>query len=339
MGASIASQLEYVNIALLRYELPVVFGVGIIGNVVNMIIFSRRNLRINVCSVYFIFLSLAHLVLLIFSCLPRCIAATSGYDLSQYSLTFCKLRAYATDLSIVLARQFLCFISIDRWLITSPNLHFRHWSSYKTTYRLIAGSCLFWSLFNLHAPINYVISHFSCSPPLGTAYEFFYSIYNIITSILPMLIMAIFSVLAVKNIRSRVTARVYPIVNSNPQSNRPALPQQSPVTGVQILRGFRRETQLIRLSILQVCVFLVMNTLRAIFPLYSFILNSRGPLSTTDRSLARFLSGFGATLVFTYTAVSATLYFFGVKYLSITNRLFFLDNLCLIYTSLDDFSR
>lgn len=287
MGSFI-QQLELFSLQLFRYEMPIIFAIGVVGNVVNIMTFARSALRKNVCSSYFICLSVAHLILLIFSCLPRIIAAATGYDYARYSLTFCRFRAFATDSSLGFARHFLCLIAIDRWLITSSNFNIRNHSSMRLIKYVIIISFLFWTLINSHTLIKYELTALGCSPSLGTPYELFYSIYNIVTSLLPLFIMSLFTVLAVRNIRRPTAA-----------SNRST---RNPLT-LRIIRRIKRDKQLIRLSIFQVLAFILLNTLRAVFPLYSFLLNARGPLTSNERSLALFISGMGANLLFTYTAV------------------------------------
>ncbi|CAF2660405.1 unnamed protein product [Rotaria sp. Silwood2] len=304
--SSLAKQLELFQLQLFRYELPFILGIGIIGNFINIIIFGRRTLRKNMCSWYFICLAVAHLFLLTFSCLPRIISALTGFDLLGRSLTFCKFRAYAIGASLALARHFLCLIAIDRWLITSSSLETRNQSSPRITRRVIVGSFIFWSLFNIHVPIKYDIGRLGCSPPLGTSYELVYSIYNITASMIPMFIMSLFTILAVRNLRLRMRNRIQPQPITTGSGATP-MTKSSNVT-TQQLRQSRRDGQLIRLSILQVVAFLILNTMRGIFPLYSFLMNSRGNLTADDRSQLLFFSGFGNNLLFTYAANTFLLY-------------------------------
>ncbi|CAF4507184.1 unnamed protein product [Rotaria sp. Silwood1] len=304
--SSLAKQLELFQLQLFRYELPFIFGFGIIGNFINIIIFRRRTLRKNMCSWYFICLAVAHLFLLTFSCLPRIISALTGFDLSGRSFVFCKFRAYATDVSLALARHFLCLIAIDRWLITSSRLETRNRSSPHITRRVIIGSFIFWSLFNIHVPIKYSIGRLGCSPPLGTTYELFYSMYNITASMVPMFIMSLFTVLTVGNLRLRMRNRIQPQPITTGSGATP-MTKSTNVT-IQQPQQSRRDGQLIRLSILQVVAFLILNTIRGIFPLYSFLMNSRGNLTADDRSLLLFFSGLGNNLLFTYAANTFFLY-------------------------------
>lgn len=299
--SSIASQLERIQLRLFQYEVPFIFALGIVGNFASIITFARRTLRKNVCSWYFISLSLAHLVLLLCVCLPRIISATTGYDFARYSIVFCKIRAYATDSSLTLARHFLCLISIDRWLVTSSHINIRNQSSTRVARQMIIGSFFLWITFNTHTIIKYEITALGCSPPLGGSYELFYSMCNIVISIVPMFIMSFFTVLAVRNLRARMNHRIQPVPQSSSSRTNPGT--TSTQTTNQLIHHKRRDGQLIRLSIIQVAAFLILNTIRAIFPLYSFLVNSGGPLSPDQRSLSIFISGIGNNLVYTYTAV------------------------------------
>lgn len=305
--SSIPAQLALAQLQLFRYEIPIIFAIGIIGNLINIGTFARKELRKNMCSWYFICLSVAHISVLCFACLPRIISASTGYDLSSQSLAFCKFRGYITDVSLTLGRHFLCLIAIDRWLVTSAHLWIRNHSSPKITQRVIIISVLFWIICNIHSMIKFDIGRLGCSPPLGTTYELFYSMYNVAASVVPMFIMSIFTVLATRNLRLRVGIRIqpHPLTNSS-RTNPPGISNTN--TSNQ-LRQSRRERQLIRLSILQVTVFLILNAIRAFFPLYSFLLNSRGNLTPDEVNVAVFINGIGNNLLFTYTAVCLVLFF------------------------------
>jgi len=80
MTTSLASQFNYFQFQLVRYELPFIMVIGTLGNIANVVVFMRRNLRSNACSWYLAIISLMHIVLLYASCLPRIMAAWSGYD-------------------------------------------------------------------------------------------------------------------------------------------------------------------------------------------------------------------------------------------------------------------
>ena len=296
MATSLASRLLDIGAQLVRYELPFIFVFGITTNLINVMIFSRRILRKNVCSWYFISLSLLHFLLLIIICTQSIIATWTGYNMAAYVLGFCKIRQYLFDLITSLSRHFLYLISIDRWMVTSSNAWLRQKSSPRIARWLIVTGIIFWAVFNLHSPIQFRIVSNSCTASSTSTYFFFYSIYTIIISILPMIIMSVFSVLTLQNLRAR---RVIPTFSTN------TVPT---VLSVAVInpnehRRSQRDIHLIRLSTVQVVAFLLFNSGWCVYPLYLFITSSRGNRTLEERLLSAFLVNLGFNLLYTYAAV------------------------------------
>ena len=114
-----------------------------LGNIFNIIIFLRRNLRSSACSQYFITMSIAQIILFNAAAINRTIALLIGYDLSTTVNALCKMRIYFYLISLGILRQCLCLISIDRWIVTTKNARIRKLSSTHVIRWLIIGSTLF----------------------------------------------------------------------------------------------------------------------------------------------------------------------------------------------------
>ena len=299
MSTNILSRLVQINAELNRYELPFVLFIGLITNVINLMIFSRRQLRENVCSLYFLCLSLIHLLFLLIMCSQTALTPWTGYNISSNLVIFCKIRQYLFDLLTSLTRHVICLISVDRWMITSSNVWIRQQSSLRLGRYLVVMSVIFWSLFNIHSLIEFNIISNICTTSVSSKYFFFYSIYSIIITISPMILMIGFSMLTLRNLHpNRVVAilSVNSIVN-NPRTN---------VNGV--IRRFgpgrsQRDIHFIRLSVIQVVSFLVFNSIWTAFPLHLFIMSSRANRTLDERFLSAILFGFGLNLLYTYAAV------------------------------------
>lgn len=305
MGASMSSQLLSINHQLSRYELPFILLIGILTNTMNLLIFSRRAMRQNICSWYFLCLSLIHLLILVTMCSQTALPPWTGYNIAGSIVAFCKIRQYLFDLLTSLSRHFICLISIDRWMITSTNVWLRRQSSPRIARWIIVISVMFWSLFNIHALVEFNIVSNICTASTASMYFFFYSIYSIIITISPMMIMILFSILTLENLHRN---RVVPIasVNSiifNPMGNMISHVHSNPQ---QRRRRSQRDIHLIRLSVIQVVAFLIFNSIWTMFPLHLFITSSRGIRTLEERLLSGILSGFGLNLIYTY----ATVYFF-----------------------------
>jgi hypothetical protein len=183
---SLGSQLTTLQNQIVSYYLPCVYGFGMIGNTINIIVFSDKKFRNNIGSWYFICVSLSQLLLLNCACLARIVAVLSGYDVSRYVLGLCKFRAYLYIVSLILSRHFLCLISFDRWLVTASDIRLRQISSPRLARWLIGGSIAFWSIFSIHALIGYLAQTTGCAPVYGSLYDMFYSMYSIFTAISPI---------------------------------------------------------------------------------------------------------------------------------------------------------
>jgi hypothetical protein len=300
---SLPFRLNQFQSELAHYELPFIFVLGNLGNLANVIVFSRGTLHAHVCSWYFICLSLVHTLLLNASCLLQIVIASTGYDITYNGIVLCKLVSYLFDLSFVLSRHFFCLIAIDRWMITSPNVWLRGLSSTRITRWVIIISVIFWSIFTVHSAIGFETTVSGCIPPSGSTYLLFYSIYSIIVSFLPMLIVIIFGVLTLRNVRSFVRRQIHPAnMNLDPRLNPSSLATSS-VANTQRQRS-KSDFQLIRLSLFQTIIYLLLNSLWSVFPLYVFRVYAQSTYPSIDQAnMIQFLHGFGLNLLYTYMAV------------------------------------
>lgn len=150
MSTTFASQLSELSTKLALYYLIPIYVIGILGNLFNVIIFLRRNLRINACSQYFIGMSIAQIILLNTLAISKIVSSLIGYDIAQTVSSLCKIRVYLYVCSLGIARQFLCLISIDRWVVSTRNARIRQWSSLRVVRWLIFGNTLFWIFYSIH---------------------------------------------------------------------------------------------------------------------------------------------------------------------------------------------
>ena len=299
MAASLPFRLLEFNTRFMQYGTPFILVIGTVTNLINMMIFSRRIVRKNVCSWYFILLSFFHLLFLVFMCLHSIISAWTGYNMAAYVLSFCRIRQYVFDVITCLSRHFLCLISIDRWMVTSSHAWLRRKSSPRIAFWLIITGILFWSIINSHSLIEFNIVLNYCTPASRSTYFFFYSMYAIVISVLPMSIMIVFSALTLRNLRGR---RVVAAFSTN---SMPANPTATVTVAAHVTTHHpaRREMNFVRLSVIQVITFIVFNSGWSIYPLYSFITSPRGNRTSEERLLTGFLVGLGFNLLYIHAAV------------------------------------
>ena len=293
-ASTLPALLTEVTTKLTYFYLITIYFIGLFGNLINIIIFLRTQLRSNVCSQYFIALSLSQIIL--FNSLPltRIITTLVNYDLGQTIASLCKIRSYLFIFSLALTRQFLCLISIDRWIVTTRNTHIRSWSSIRIVRWLIICSTVFWLLFSIHILVGYQISPIrGCTQLVNSNYAFFFGIQFALSSIIPFFIMLIFSILTLYNVRNR-RRRVF--------DNTVSIPTETTVTIRSTVNHRRYEMQLIKLSLLQVLFYLFLSMLGTGFPLYS-VLTSSYVKSPSQLAIDLFLNNLSLLLIYTYSAV------------------------------------
>ena len=300
MDLSLLNQISQVQVQIIRYEEPFILVLGNLGNLVNIVTFSRRDLRKNVCARYFICLCLAHLVLLDSHCLTR-IITSRGINVFQTLPSLCKLRAYAVEWSILLSRYFLCLISIDRWMVTASSAWLRALSSARACRWLMIGGVTFLTFFSLHAPIGYQPTSIECTAPVGSPYALFVSIEGIIISAVPLLIMTVFSILTVINVRSRTKRQIQPSLTNTSMSVQTRTTTASSEQSSR--QRFKQNIQLVRLSLLQVMLYFLLNSIWSLLPLYIFLTTSRGIVTINEQLTILFLGRLGLNLLYTYMMV------------------------------------
>jgi hypothetical protein len=292
---TLSSQLSDLQTKLVLYYLTPIYVIGMLGNIFNVIIFLRRGLRLNACSQYFVGMSIAQIIIFNSIAITRIITYSTGYDLGRTVAVLCKIRMYLYVLGLGLMRQFLCLISIDRWIISAQDVRIRRLSSPRVVRWLIIGSTLFWILFSIHALIGYEVSPASgCTMALNSDYASFYAIQITVSSIGSFIIMVMFSIFTLRNVRGRrhiqvaaqIGAAITVVITTLPRS----------------INHRRREMQLIKLSLLQVIFYVLLCMTATTYPLYSLLISSQ--TKSSDRSaIDGFIGSVSLLLLYTYTAV------------------------------------
>ena len=140
-----------------------------------------------------------------------------GYNIdpSRTSLVFCKIKLYLSYVTAILPPSLVVLACIDRFMSSSLNVNNRLWSTPRFAYRLIAVVSIFWILFSIHAffgsKIYYAFGYSFCSIEEGS-YSLFVILYSIIINyLLPPILMVIFGLLTIINVRQtqkRVLGRI-----------------------------------------------------------------------------------------------------------------------------------
>ncbi|UJR07280.1 hypothetical protein I4U23_011568 [Adineta vaga] len=243
----------------------------VITNILNVIVLCRRVLRSSSCAYYFLAAIPSVLLYLIASPINAILQYSLDFSISSTPIT-CKLvtfLAYATSLWYGLM---LVCASIDRYLCSSTSVRLRHLSRIYVARRIII---VVWIVALIYMSPFLVIYYYDprypdnrrCTQYYSTTLTTIYLITRVtLHYILIPILLSIFGALTIYNIRGQKN-RVIPINQT----------------------GFRRrrESQLARMLIIQVAVYLLFFTPSAIaYILITFISSMNTPFYITIRNLA-----------------------------------------------------
>ncbi|UJR11341.1 hypothetical protein I4U23_015522 [Adineta vaga] len=202
------TNLPSIQREMIRYATSIYLVFGLIGNIFNCMMFTRRSYRRAPSSIYLLFLSIFSIIYLIWTISPL-LYTLNNRDPQSQSVVYCKLRQYGSHTSGLLSRFAVVFACVDRFFITSTKARIRSFSSIKTAWIIICMMSLVCILIPLHMPILINLQDGVCGM-FGT-YKLFYAIYQIIVfSIAPPILMSIFSILAIRRLhRQRDVTHIY----------------------------------------------------------------------------------------------------------------------------------
>jgi hypothetical protein len=216
---SVDDTLIFVRIYIFsRYIYLIVFGLGLIGNTLNLIVFSSKTFRSNSCSIYFIAYSLNNYLVLSIGLLIR--SLTNGFllPLENHILIWCKIRRYLTHVNYLLSSFLLTMASINRYArvrqaqLTKNNHYYVLLCEHRTTWIIIALLIVFCLLINLHIPFLFEIDQGECYARPGLYRYLFDIFFFILYGLCPIIIMIIVNVATIAKIR-HIRRLVHPTVS------------------------------------------------------------------------------------------------------------------------------
>ncbi|CAF1280224.1 unnamed protein product [Adineta steineri] len=249
---------------LYQFGCPILMLIGTISCILNLIIFTQKNLRKNPCSLYFIGYNLANFLYIYSSLLSLTLGVGYNIDPSAYNLIICRLRLYTVILFNCLSPFYMILASIDRILITSPNALTRKRSNRRLAYICILVGTCFWMVFHSHALIatniiqlapNYFLCYFSPG-----VYFVFVSYYSIMKEIVALLLLTIFGLWSIKNIRSMRRVRAAPDISLS-----------GTAVGDNAYSTSSKDRQLVLMLLMDITIYGLFSFMYAIFLMYQQI--------------------------------------------------------------------
>jgi hypothetical protein len=293
--------LNNISIELNRYFGIFIFLFGCIGNILNILVLSKRTLRFNPCALLFLASSICNLIGILSGLSPRILAGWN-MDPTNTRQWLCKLRVMIAFPSRSGAYWFIMLAAIDRWLSSSAHVNLRRMSTIKNAERGIIIIILFSIILYIQAPICYDIrsSNFllqcygqtiNCRISMDMTYGF-------ITIGLPIVVMIAFSFKTILNIRrTRNRIQAMPMVVMNP-SNRNIQPRR---------HRWRAEQHLLLMLITQIILFTLLAFPVAIQRIY-FTLTLNNVKSDLQNAIENFIYNFVILLSFLANGIPFYIY-------------------------------
>jgi hypothetical protein len=187
---------------------------GLIGNFCNIMVFGCFKLfRHNQCAFYLIVESISNFALLIVVLPLRINLFIFGYDPTQSSLIWCKLRQGLVTIFSLLSCSSVCYAAIDQYLSTNLHAQIRQLSTLKLSHHLIYTTIVILILYSVPFMIFYEIQPGIGCTITNVAFSRFSSFVHfcVFDAILPITIPTCFALLAYTNVR-RIVRRQMPVM-------------------------------------------------------------------------------------------------------------------------------
>ena len=222
MSEDIILLLPRISLQLNRIVPIIQIVLGTFGNIMNILIFTRRSLRTNPCSLYFLASSINNLFVLYVALLTRLLSSGWKIDPSNSSTALCKLRIFFVYTSLCLIQWFVVLASLDRYLSSCQSARRRQLSSLTVARKAILLIIGVSGLAHFHVfvwwSVDYIGSKTYCNIFLYEYEIAFQIFFLVVTCALPPILMAVFGTLTIFNVR-KLRSQVAP-QNNNGRNER-----------------------------------------------------------------------------------------------------------------------
>lgn len=274
------------TLALIQQNLTISLGfllvVGFFGNILNCMVFLRKRLRSNPCSVFFAAASIANVTVMTYFIIPT-LHSIYNTPPENDNIVYCKIRLYIRNALLVTSRCYLSSACIACYAQSSRNVRIRDLFTQKVVVRVVIMIPIVWFIIPLHIPLTTTILNGKCAMWAGAA-ALYHSIYIcFVAAILPTTCMGVFSFMAYRNLK-KMTHNVHPTSTtgtshddrSNAHSEKARLQQ--------------RDRQLSKMLFLQVTVYMTFTIWYPINTLYNAaVLIIGGPKSADRVAIENFI--------------------------------------------------
>jgi hypothetical protein len=209
-NTDVVKTLDHISIQFNRYFSIFIYLFGTAGNLLNCLVLSRPHLRSNPCAFLFLISSIANIISMTFGVTTRILSGWN-MDLTNTNSFICKFRAFVIFVSRTCAFWLIAFATIDRWFSSCNQYQRRQLSSLKNAQRgtmiIIILSILLYCQVLYCYDSNLISAPLQCYGKTIKCRLLTDLTYALITILYPLLIMLIFGLLTISNIRQTYSAR------------------------------------------------------------------------------------------------------------------------------------
>jgi hypothetical protein len=189
---------------LLRYMPLVTIIIGTIGNILNCLIFTRRSLRRNSCSIYFLASSIANFFPIYFGCLTRLLSSFNINPPLTSMALYCKTKTFLTYMGLAGSTWFIVGACADRFASSSTSARLRSFSQVKVARRVILIISIVDILvyFQMNFCFDGNVQSANCYPSSPLCNSF--NDYNLLItySLCPPILMLVLGLMTIRNVRA-----------------------------------------------------------------------------------------------------------------------------------------
>ena len=189
-----------------RYVAGILFVTSNLTNVFNLLIFSKRSWRKNVCVFYLIICNLSNTIFTNSTLIGSIFSLSFHLTLQNSNVVLCKLFYYVSYLFSNYYPTVLICASFDRLLLSSQNVNTQLYNSKRLAYLFVSVSFVLWSIFSLHILLKVDVYRISvdqsvCTYDFSASYLNFVMYSTLAIAVLIPFLLIILSILAFKNVR------------------------------------------------------------------------------------------------------------------------------------------
>ena len=182
---------------------------GLLGNLASCSVFCQKELRLNAVSLLLTAASIFNMIVLIYG-ISYSLYTVDHVIPDIYSIVFCKLRLYIRHILLMIVRSYVILACSSCFALSSARMSLRSLCRPRYVKWAVIAVPFVWPLIALHMPLLTTIQKSQCvnvnSYVLPFAIYFF-----LIVGVIPIILMVIFTILTMNNLR-RLRRRIQPSI-------------------------------------------------------------------------------------------------------------------------------